>query len=126
MPFTQGFISNASTLPNNGDRVIEIVTEFQTGGGVVIGLVNGHTHFDYSFSNGHFREVSLGAETNTGNTANKQGTEIAQYAPASAVMYGRTDDTLTQDLWSILVVKPDVRQCKIIRFGAGVDFTWDY
>lgn len=126
MPMTQGYISNAGELPYNGPDMINAIAAFQSGGGVVIGLINGHTHFDYVNNNGHFKEISLGCTKLTNNTADTYGTSIFQFAPAEAVCYGRTSGTVTQDLWNILVVKPTERECKLIRFGAGEDVTWTY
>ena len=126
MPFTTGFISDASSLPQYGEDMKQIVINFISNGGIFIGLINGHTHFDLKLNNGNFTEVSLGAQTNTGNTTNLYGTDAYIHAPEEAVCYGRIDGTVTQDLWSILVVKPDVRECKIIRFGAGEDISWNY
>ena len=126
MPFTQGYISGNSNLPTNGNLMIQAVNTFIGNGGVVIGLINGHTHFDYINDNGSFHEISQGGELNTTNTSDKTGTSIASFVPESAIQYGRTERTLTQDLWNILVVRPTSRTCKLIRFGAGVDVTWTY
>lgn len=128
MPFTRGFISSAYILPQNGDIMIEILSNFINNGGTVIGLINGHTHFDYSFNNGYFQETSLGCESITNNTSDLHGSDITTQftAPDDAVRYGRTDGTLTQDLWSILVVRPGSQTAKIIRFGAGEDVEWSY
>ena len=126
MPFSQGYVSFDADSPINGDLMKNAVDAFIANGGVVIGLINGHTHFDYVHDNGSFYEISQGAETNTENTADKTGTNIYGYAPASAIQYGRTAGTLTQDLWNILVVRQTSRTCKLIRFGAGDDVTWSY
>lgn len=126
MPMSEGYISSDNSLPQNGNSLKIIVDNFINNGGVVVGLVNGHTHFDYKHDNGNFIELSLGANVNTGNTENKTGTEIISFAPSTAVMYGRTNGTVTQDLWSLIVVRPISKTCKMIRFGAGNDTTWSY
>lgn len=126
MPFTPGYVSGISTVPLNGDTMKAAANAFINNGGTVIGLINGHTHFDYVHDNGTFKEISLGAECNTENTATKTGTNIYSYAPSTAVQYGRTFGTVTQDLWTILVVRPTSQTCKLIRFGAGNDVEWSY
>lgn len=126
MPMSQGYIFGDASLPHNGNLMKQAVDAFKTNGGTVIGLINGHTHWDYKHDNGRFCEVSLGAEVITDNTVDKTGSEIASYVPDTAVMYGRVVGTVTQDLWSILVVRPESKTCKIIRFGAGNDITWSY
>lgn len=126
MPMSQGYISRSSALPYNGPSMIETVANFQSHGGIVVGLINGHTHFDYVHDNGHFKEIAVASQKFLGNTEDASGTAVYPFCPPEGVAPGRTDNTVTQDLWNILVVKPIERECKIIRFGAGNDVTWTY
>lgn len=39
---------------------------------------------------------------------------------------GRVEGTVTQDLWDAVVVQPTLKHVKLIRFGAGSDYEFDY
>ena len=126
MPMTQGHISDASNLPTNGDALKTIVSDFIDNGGVVVGLLHGHTHWDDILDNGKFKEVSVGCEDYTYTANDIVGTNINSYTPASTVKPARMRYTLTQDLWDVVIVRPASRTVKLVRFGAGVDRAFSY
>lgn len=124
MPMTEGFISASSTLPANGNALKTIVSDFVTGGGVVIGLICGHTHYDYLLDNGSFTEVSIGCEAYTYSASDAAPAD--SFAPSSAIIPARMRYTVTQDLWDLVIVRPVSRTVKLVRFGAGSDRAFSY
>lgn len=124
MPMTEGTISSSSTLPTNGNALKAIVSDFVDNGGVVIGLIYGHTHYDYMYNNGKFYEVSIGCEDYTYTATEAHPT--ASYAPQTAVIPARMRYTVTQDLWDVVIVRPVSKTVKLVRFGAGSDRAFAY
>ena len=108
----------------NGDTLRGVIETFIANGGTVVGLFHGHTHWDfigqYSQTNG-FREVSTGRSVmDTWTSAN------ITYSPQGIVFEEKTADTVTQELWDVIVIKPQSRTVSIIRYGAGSDRTFTY
>lgn len=124
MMFTEGTISTSSTLPQNGNLLKGIVDNFIEGGGIVIGLIHGHTHWDYIYDTGRFKEVSIAAEMYQYKATDSAPS--SSYAPANAVIPARLRYTVTQDLWELVVIRPASRTVKLIRFGAGADRAFSY
>lgn len=85
------------------------------------GMFYGHTHWDYigkhSDTNG-FYEISTG-------TASCY-TSGATTFPSGASVPSRAANTVTQELWDLVIVKPLSRTVKMIRFGAGEDREFAY
>lgn len=111
-----------SSIKNGANMRTKLET-FIANGGVCVGLFHGHTHWDfigqYSVSNG-FKEVS------TGCGMVSVGSTLPSYAPEGATMPTRAWNTVTQELWDIIVIKPNSRKVKMIRFGAGNDREFNY
>lgn len=111
----------ANYQPVNGATVRNKIESFVSNGGVVIGFFHGHTHWDfigqYSQTNG-FHEVSTGC--------GRVQTFTPSYAPSGAVVPDRTSGTATQELYDFIVIKPESREVKMIRFGAGSDRSFSY
>lgn len=124
MPFTEGTISTLSTLPTNGNALKTIISNFVDNGGVVIGLIHGHTHYDNEFDNGKFKEISVGCEAYTYSASDSAPSSA--YAPTTAIIPARLRYTATQDLWDVVIVRPVSRTVKLVRFGAGADRSFSY
>ena len=124
MPLTEGTISTNATLPTNGNALKAIVDAFIDGGGVVIGLLYGHVHYDYMYNNGKFYETSIGSEDYSYTAS--ETSPSASYAPATAIIPARMRYTVTQDLWDVVIVRPVSRTVKFVRFGAGTDRAYSY
>lgn len=125
MAMTSGWVgSKALSLPQNGEALKAVISDFILAGGTVIGLVHGHTHYDFVGDNGSFYEISVGCNTLTANTSDQAADE--EVAPSGAIVPGRAINTVTQDLWELVVVLPEERKVELIRFGAGSDRTIDY
>ena len=112
------------TTVRNGDALRGVIESFISNGGTVVGFFHGHTHWDfigqYSQTNG-FKEVSTGRSVmDTWTIAN------ITYHPEGVVFKEKTANTVTQELWDAIVIKPQSRVVNIIRFGAGGDRTFTY
>ena len=112
------------TTIQNGDTLRGVIESFILNGGTVVGFFHGHTHWDfigqYSQTNG-FKEVSTGRSVmDTWTSAN------ITYSPQGAVFVEKTADTVTQELWDVIVIKPQSRSVSIIRYGAGNDRAFTY
>ena len=125
MAMTSGWVgSKALSLPQNGDALKAVINDFISNGGTVIGLIHGHTHYDYIGDNGTFHEISVGCNMITSNTADQAADP--EVAPTGAIVPGRVNGTPSQDLWELVVILPDARKVELIRFGAGPDRSIDY
>lgn len=125
MAMTSGWVgSKALSLPQNGDALKSVISDFISNGGTVIGLIHGHTHYDYIGDNGMFHEISVGCNMITSNTADQAADP--EVAPTGAIVPGRVNGTPSQDLWELVVILPDARKVELIRFGAGPDRSIDY
>ena len=102
----------------NGTQMKEIVNNFIDSGGTVIGLFHGHNHWDYIGDNGKFKEVSTGCAL--------LSNETSETMPSGAVVPSRVKGTSSEMLFDIVVVKPESRTVKMIRFGAGDDREFTY
>ena len=96
-------------------KMAETVNDFISNGGTYIATVYGHIHRDYSNSK-PFLEFSTAAQK-------CQNIEVKK---GSASAPERKLDTSSEDLWDVLVIRPQSRKINTIRFGAGADREWSY
>lgn len=124
MGFTKEY-SAYNLQVHNGAEMRAAVEAFIANGGVVVALFHGHTHWDfigqYSQTNG-FHEVSTGCS----RVVSGPITTRTDYYPQGATMPERTINTVTQELWDIIVIKPESREVNMIRYGAGSDRSFTY
>ena len=99
----------------NQVKMAETVKRFIAGGGSYIATVYGHIHRDLS-RNTPFLEFSVGAQK-CQNIEAKKG---------SASAPERKLNTASEDLWDVLVIRPQSRKINTVRFGAGADREWTY
>lgn len=96
---------------------------FIANGGVVVGLFHGHNHWDYI---GQYSQTNGFHEVSTGCGRIISGPDISYAHPEGAVMPERTVNTVTQELWDIIIIKPESRTVNMIRFGAGDNRNFTY
>jgi hypothetical protein len=86
----------------------------------VIAFINGHTHGDLiSVPSGlGFPYISIACANPSQISAG--------LLPAGAVAPARTLNTVTQDCWDVLALRPDERKIYMTRFGAGNDRVISY
>ena len=112
------FVQNKNLGKNwiyNQLKMVETVEEFIANGGSYIATVYGHIHRDYSNSK-PFLEFSTGAQKCQNIKGNK----------GDASAHERKLNTASEDLWDVLVIRPQSRKINTIRFGAGDDREWSY
>ena len=96
-------------------KMAEAVKEFISNGGGYIATVYGHIHRDYSNSK-PFLEFSTGAQKCQNIEVKKGGASAPE----------RKLNTASEDLWDVLLIRPQSRKINTIRFGAGADREWSY
>lgn len=114
--------------PRNGEQLRQVIDDFVTAGGSVVGMISGHAHYDYMNKYSGFTEVLTGLAKYTADMSVSDGAPVSDYRtpPEGAVAYGRTAGTATEVLWDAVVVNPDAKQVSLIRCGAGADRTYSY
>ncbi|MBR6029228.1 MAG: metallophosphoesterase [Clostridia bacterium] len=107
------------TLTGSAD-VCAAVNSFVSGGGTFVGWFHGHTHRDKLsvVSGNSFHECATGCSVC--NDSVTEATDELGTRPA------REPETVTEDLWDIVVIKPGSRVVNLVRFGAGSDRTYSY
>lgn len=97
----------------NGEKLLGILEEYQAGEGQhILAYIHGHTHADYVCGRYSFPIISVGCSKCEYYTDKK---------PAGFFTPERKPDTVTQELWDVMVVDPEKEQLHLIRFGAGAD-----
>ncbi|MBQ6779176.1 MAG: metallophosphoesterase, partial [Acidaminococcaceae bacterium] len=99
----------------NQMKMVETVNNFIANGGTYIATISGHIHRDYSHSK-PFLEFSVAAQK-CQNIEAKKGKALAPE---------RKLNTASEDLWDVLVIRPQSRKINTVRFGAGDDREWSY
>lgn len=116
-----GFVQDnnvGKTLYYNQQNMIDAIDAFIDGGGNYIATIYGHSHVDYSNST-PWLEITLGCAKPLNGT-------IGSTHPSGSTKPTRTRGTATEDLWDILIIQPNSRTIKAVRFGAGLNSTWTY
>ena len=99
----------------NGEMLLRMLARFDAHrGGAILGLVHGHSHVDqvYRRADVPFPIISVGCA---------KFEDFEECKPAGSTTPKRAQDAATQDLWDVLVVKPDANRLEFVRFGAGTD-----
>lgn len=108
----------------NGEKMRKVFEDYISDGGIVVGFFHGHTHWDYI---GKAKEENGIYEISTGCSMFSTSTlDNATYYPEGAIKPSRVNNTISQELWDIVVIRPDSRTVKMIRFGAGSDREFTY
>lgn len=97
----------------NGEKLLRILEEYQAGEGHhILAYIYGHTHADYVCGRFDFPVLSLGCAKCEYFTDKK---------PPGSFTQARKPDTVTQELWDVMVVDTEKERLHLIRFGAGED-----
>lgn len=105
--------------PTNADSITSAVQAFVNNGGTVIQLC-GHSHADYAFDTPWLTVFSCCNKCQQVDVEGEgyaviTGYTEAPYAPERVV------GTVSEDCWSIGILRPTARKLNLIRFGAGED-----
>lgn len=97
----------------NGEELIEILEEYHAREGCrILALIHGHNHAEQIYRERAFPIISIGC--------NKLE-DFKDKKPEGSYTVDRKRNTVTQDLWDVLIVSTKNRSLKFIRFGAGDD-----
>lgn len=96
----------------NGEALLRILEEYHRAGKRILAYVHGHNHGEQIYTERLFPIVSLGC--------NKME-DFQDRKPAGSWTYSRQQDTVTEDLWDVMIVHADHAGIDFVRFGAGED-----
>lgn len=102
----------------NQQQILNIVNSFISSGGKFIATIYGHSHIDYSQKK-TFLEIAIAAQK-------CQNLVAKNYWPVGSSAPFREINTATEDLWDVLIIRPESQTVNTIRFGAGKDREWTY
>lgn len=99
----------------NGEKLMAVLEEYhRMPGHCILGYIHGHTHADYVYQERSFPIISVGCS---------KCEYFPDKKPEGSIRYERKLNSETQDLWDVLIVKPEQRKLELVRFGAGEDRT---
>lgn len=99
----------------NGEELVRVLEEYhRQEGNCVMAYVHGHTHADFVYRERSFPIISVGCS---------KCEYFPDKKPEGSVRQERKPDSLTQELWDIMVITPQENRLDFIRFGAGEDRT---
>lgn len=122
MGFTKEF-SAYNYQVHNGAQMRQAVESFIANGGICVAVFHGHTHWDFI---GQYSQINGFHEVSTGCGRVQSGYPSGAYMPEGATAETRETGTVTQELWDIIVIKPESRTVNMIRYGAGSDRSFTY
>lgn len=97
----------------NGEELIKVLTDWHLAHeNGVLAFVHGHNHAEQIYTECAFPIVSLGC--------NKLE-DFKDKKPEGSYTCDRLRNTVTQDLWDVMVVHPEEGTVDFVRFGAGED-----
>lgn len=121
--------SVASQVWNNNhgtyaDGVQSAITSFVNNGGTLVS-VSGHSHIDIAFVKPWLSVMNVCQKFEVANTSTTQYQMITGYVDGLNAP-SRTENTYTEDAWTVCVLKPNSKEFDCIRFGAGADRYFHY
>lgn len=149
-PVLQGF-SDEQDIPHGGTTMQQALDAWLAADADhrCAGVVHGHVHWDYSakgkgtftvinhetkaqFSRtgayGDFYEHGQCLANYLPSSATTDSTPVSGYrdVPVDAILRGRTAGTVTQGLWTAVIVDVEAEKISLVRFGAGTDRAYGY
>lgn len=104
-------------LIRNGKKLMDVLEEYNVReGSQILAYIHGHTHAEHVYRGSSFPIISIGCN---------KCEYYPEKKPKGSHAYMRQPDTVTQDLWDVLVVDAEAEQLHFVRFGAGEDRTVD-
>ena len=107
----------SNTNPTNSADIISAIQGFINSGGTIVQLC-GHSHCDYAFTSPWTNVFSCCNKCQQVDVSEEGYQAITGYVDG-LVAPARSVGTVTEDCWSVVVVKPTSRKINLIRFGAG-------
>lgn len=113
--FFSHFPTAAATNTNNAavSHSTQLATALAGYTDRIIAWIHGHTHADNVSYSTTFPQISI---------ACSQPVEVnTETIPTGAIVPSRTVGEVSQELWDVIVVKPESEMIEFVRFGAGED-----
>lgn len=102
-----------SSVIRNGEKTLRLLERHHARHpGSVLGWIHGHNHADQVWSARAFPIVGIGC----GKLESFQ-----EHKPDGSVTWFRKKGERTQELWDVLVIRPEEGRLGFVRFGAGED-----
>lgn len=102
----------------NGSDIVDAIEEYQNSGKPIIQFY-GHSHVDVAFTSPY-----LSIATNCAQFELENG-DPAKW-PSGATKPNRVKDTVSEDCWDMVVIRPLSRKVDCVRFGAGSNRSFTY
>ena len=97
----------------NGKRLMEVLEEYNAREDAqILAYIHGHTHAEQEYRGSSFPIISIGSN---------KCEYFPDKKPEGSKAYERVPDTITQDLWDVLLVDGEKECLHFVRFGAGED-----
>ena len=97
----------------NGKKLMQVLEDYNAREDTqILAYIHGHTHAEQEYRGSSFPIISIGSNKCEYFTDKK---------PEGSRAYERVPDTVTQDLWDVLVVDGEKECLHFVRFGAGED-----
>lgn len=98
-----------------GEALVKVLEDYtDRPGKCVLGFIRGHTHADYIYDERSFPIISVGCA---------KCEYFPDKKPEGSVRQMRRLNSVTQDLWDVLIITPEEERLEFVRFGAGEDRT---
>lgn len=97
----------------NGKKLMQVLEEYNARDDAqILAYIHGHTHAEQVYRGSSFPIISIGSN---------KCEYFPDKKPEGSHAYERVPDTVTQDLWDVLVVDSEKECLHFVRFGAGED-----
>lgn len=97
----------------NGKKLIQVLEEYNAKEDCqILAYIHGHTHAEHVYRGSSFPIISIGCN---------KCEYFPDKKPEGSHAYERKPDTVTQDLWDVLMVDVEGERLHFVRFGAGED-----
>ncbi len=97
----------------NGKKLMQVLEEYNARENAqILAYIHGHTHAEHVYRGSSFPIISIGCN---------KCEHFPDKKPEGSFAYERVPDTVTQDLWDVLMVDGENERLHFIRFGAGED-----
>lgn len=97
----------------NGKKLMQVLEDYNAREDAqILAYIHGHTHAEQEYRGSSFPIISIGSN---------KCEYFQDKKPEGSRAYERVPDTVTQDLWDVLVVDGEKECLHFVRFGAGED-----
>lgn len=100
-------------IVRNGKKLLQVLEEYNAREDAqILAYIHGHTHAECVYHGSSFPIISIGCNKCEYFTDKK---------PENSYTFKRVPNTVTQDLWDVLLIDGENQKLHFVRFGAGED-----